>query len=84
MVILIMATNDTRDIRRGVSSANKEGLLPSPSNLSLIHIWILKFPCTNNEEYIVCVHSDNKYESGGCRPVSYTHLDVYKRQVQGR
>ena len=29
---------------------------------------ILKFPCTNNEEYIVCVHSDNKYESGGCKP----------------
>lgn len=29
---------------------------------------ILKFPCTNNEEYIVCVHSDNKYESGGCTP----------------
>ena len=29
---------------------------------------ILKFPCTNNEEYIVCVHSDNKYESGGCAP----------------
>ena len=28
----------------------------------------LKFPCTNNEEYIVCVHSDNKYESGGCKP----------------
>ena len=27
-----MATNDTRDIRLGVSSANKEGLLPSPSN----------------------------------------------------
>lgn len=27
-----MATNDTRDIRMGVSSANKEGLLPSPSN----------------------------------------------------
>lgn len=29
---------------------------------------ILKYPCTNNEEYIVCVHSDNKYESGGCTP----------------
>ena len=29
---------------------------------------ILKFPCSNNEEYIVCVHSDNKYESGGCKP----------------
>ena len=29
---------------------------------------ILKFPCTNNEKYIVCVHSDNKYESGGCTP----------------
>lgn len=29
---------------------------------------MLKFPCTNNEEYIVCVHSDNKYESGGCKP----------------
>ena len=29
---------------------------------------ILKYPCTNNEEYIVCVHSDNKYESGGCKP----------------
>ena len=29
---------------------------------------VLKFPCTNNEEYIVCVHSDNKYESGGCKP----------------
>lgn len=29
---------------------------------------ILKFPCTNNEEYIVCVHSDNKNESGGCTP----------------
>lgn len=29
---------------------------------------ILKFPCTNNEEYIVCVHSDNKYEDGGCKP----------------
>ena len=29
---------------------------------------ILKFPCTNNDEYIVCVHSDNKYESGGCKP----------------
>lgn len=29
---------------------------------------ILKFSCTNNEEYIVCVHSDNKYESGGCKP----------------
>lgn len=29
---------------------------------------ILKFPCTNNEEYIVCVHSDNKYERGGCTP----------------
>lgn len=29
---------------------------------------ILKFPCTNNEEYIVCVHSDNKCESGGCTP----------------
>lgn len=29
---------------------------------------ILKFPCTNNEEYIVCVHSDNKYENGGCTP----------------
>lgn len=29
---------------------------------------ILKFPCTNNNEYIVCVHSDNKYESGGCKP----------------
>ena len=29
---------------------------------------ILRFPCTNNEEYIVCVHSDNKYESGGCKP----------------
>lgn len=29
---------------------------------------LLKFPCTNNEEYIVCVHSDNKYESGGCTP----------------
>jgi hypothetical protein len=29
---------------------------------------ILKFPCTNNEEYIVCVHSDNKYKSGGCKP----------------
>lgn len=29
---------------------------------------VLKFPCTNNEEYIVCVHSDNKYESGGCTP----------------
>lgn len=29
---------------------------------------ILKFPCANNEEYIVCVHSDNKYESGGCTP----------------
>lgn len=29
---------------------------------------ILKFPCTYNEEYIVCVHSDNKYESGGCKP----------------
>lgn len=29
---------------------------------------MLKFPCTNNEEYIVCVHSDNKYESGGCTP----------------
>lgn len=29
---------------------------------------ILKFPCTNNEEYIVCVHSDNKYVSGGCTP----------------
>lgn len=29
---------------------------------------ILKFPCTNNEEYIVCVHSDNKHESGGCTP----------------
>lgn len=29
---------------------------------------ILKFPCTNNEEYIVCVHSDNKYEGGGCTP----------------
>lgn len=27
-----MVTNDTRDIRMGVSSANKEGLLPSPSN----------------------------------------------------
>lgn len=27
-----MATIDTRDIRLGVSSANKEGLLPSPSN----------------------------------------------------
>lgn len=27
-----MATNDTRDIRLGVSSAHKEGLLPSPSN----------------------------------------------------
>lgn len=27
-----MATYDTRDIRLGVSSANKEGLLPSPSN----------------------------------------------------
>lgn len=29
---------------------------------------ILRFPCTNNDEYIVCVHSDNKYESGGCKP----------------
>lgn len=27
-----MATNDTRDIRLGVTGSNKEGLLPSPSN----------------------------------------------------
>ena len=35
------------------------------------------------EFIIYSVSKDNGY-SVGCIPVSYTHLDVYKRQVHGR
>ena len=34
------------------------------------------------EEGVVIVKDENKVELGTLEPVSYTHLDVYKRQVK--
>ena len=37
---------------------------------------------TPEDEYILVM--DGIYPVSTCRPVSYTHLDVYKRQIQKR
>ena len=59
-------------------------LLQSGVQLSLIHIWkstvrtvyaLPKFTIPDDKLLLV-----ELYEKNGGRPVSYTHLDVYKRQ----
>ena len=46
-------------------------------SLSLIHIF-----CVRNPKGVVNMASIRKRGENSYLPVSYTHLDVYKRQVQ--
>ena len=41
-----------------------------------------KYPVTiSNNNQTITVTGTDKHQSGTVKPVSYTHLDVYKRQV---
>ena len=66
-----------------ISEKNEEGL---ELRLSLIHICIVETAKANNLNifqylYMVLLYMpDYMNSSAGIEPVSYTHLDVYKRQ----
>lgn len=60
------------------------GMLKRRNGFKLIQgfknpVKIFKFQCTSNEEYLVCIHSDNQYASYGCKPFATIlqcgHLD---------
>ena len=65
-----------------------------PSRLSLIHISFIEFPSANTHELLVFTNKSQVYKCkvaafedtksaqlGSYLAVSYTHLDVYKRQT---
>ena len=82
-------TNDNRRLDGDIDTGNSEYAIVGGETLTVLNDvfvpWDRVFMCGEYkfaQEYVSTFAAYHRQNYGGCKAVSYTHLDVYKRQGQ--